>query len=183
MRKATRTKAFQLMALAFVGLMLAAATAIAQEKGSASGTLDCIVKKFKTITVKTTTGMEVIGYTETTALKNSDVKDIGDLAPGLVLDVEFSLVDGKKVADTVSVKVVKVDPANLITTDQVAELVEKGPEKGNYLLLDSRPRKMFDEGHIPTAVSLHVDKWDELKDKILPADKDVQLIFYCAGVT
>jgi hypothetical protein len=183
MLKDRRNKAFHLMALAFVGLILMAASAIAQEKGTVSGPLDTIVKKFKTITVNTPGGPEVIGYTETTEIKNSDVKDVGDLAPGLALDVEYRLMDGKKVADAITVKLVKVDPADLITTEQVAGLVEKGPEQGNYLLVDCRPGKMFDEGHIPTAVSMHTDKWDELKDKVLPKDKDTQLIFYCAGVT
>jgi len=183
MQKGSFTKLLRLVTLVSLLTIAVSAVALAQEKGSLTGTLETVVKKFKTITVKTPTALEVISYDEKTELKNSAAKDIGDLGIGLHLDVEYRTVDGKKVADVVSVKVGKVDPADVIKTEDVARLLEKTPQEGKYLIIDSRPKQMFDMGHIPTSVSLHTDKWEELKDKVLPKDKDIQLVFYCGGIT
>ena len=37
---------------------------------------------------------------------------------------------------------------------------------------------MFNEGHIPTAESMTLDK---LQEQALPKDKDILQIYYCAG--
>ena len=75
----------------------------------------------------------------------------------------------------------KVAPEDLITTREVAVLVEKGPQKGNYLIIDARPKPRYDQGYIPGSASLPFHQWDELKDKVLPANKDTKLIFYCGN--
>ncbi len=55
------------------------------------------------------------------------------------------------------------------------------PKPDNVLLIDSRPKQAkYDKGHIPTAISIpdtHFDKMTHL----LPADKNMLLIFYCEG--
>jgi rhodanese-related sulfurtransferase len=75
----------------------------------------------------------------------------------------------------------KVPKEQLIATPELAKLVGQGPEKGGYTLIDSRPGIKFQEGHIPTALSIPFPKMTQLKGK-LPKDKNRLLIVYCEGV-
>jgi hypothetical protein len=70
-----------------------------------------------------------------------------------------------------------------IKTDQVAALVAKGPDAGNYFLVDARPATVASAAHIPTAVSIPVTVLAKEGAKLLPADKKKPLIFYCGGPT
>ena len=70
-----------------------------------------------------------------------------------------------------------------IKTDEVAALVEKGPEAGNYFLVDARPATVASAGHIPTAVSIPVTVLAKKGAELLPEDKKKPLIFYCGGPT
>jgi len=55
-------------------------------------------------------------------------------------------------------------------------------EKANYMLVDSRPKRVVDkDGMIPTAVNISDSEFDKNTDK-LPADKATELIFYCGGL-
>jgi hypothetical protein len=67
--------------------------------------------------------------------------------------------------------------------EAVAKLVALGPEKGNYVLVDSRPAKRFAAGHVPTSVSIPVGMMQKKGAEILPSDKDLPLIFHCGGPT
>jgi rhodanese-related sulfurtransferase len=90
--------------------------------------------------------------------------------------------DGKTLAKEIEVKKgIAVPQEQLITAEQVAELVAKGPEQGKYVLLDSRPKEMFNQAHIPTALAMPFFAFDQLAEKLLPKDKDVMQIYYCAG--
>ncbi len=61
------------------------------------------------------------------------------------------------------------------------EFVEKAIEENRMVLVDSRPKKpKFDEGHIPTAISIPDSRFEELKGR-LPADRKTLLVFYCEG--
>ena len=85
---------------------------------------------------------------------------------------------------SISVKpAAKVAPDKLVSLEEMSRLVAAGPEKGNFVLFDSRPAPKCIEGQIPYAVSLPYDKFDALKDKLLPKEKDKLIIFYCGGVT
>lgn len=91
--------------------------------------------------------------------------------------------DGSFYAESVYVKPpAKIDPAMLIKIDELAPLVEKGPEKGEFTLVDARPGKVFLEGHIPGAMSIFDAQFEKNLDK-LPKDKDKLLVFYCGGPT
>lgn len=94
----------------------------------------------------------------------------------------------KRGEDLVAIEV-KQKLANLpagvteIQPAEMAELIALGPEKGNYFLVDSRPPSGYAEGHLPYAVSVPVAKLKSEQEAVLPASKDIQLIFYCGGVT
>ncbi len=52
----------------------------------------------------------------------------------------------------------------------------------DMVLVDSRPKRtQYDNGHIPTAISIPDMQFDELQDR-LPADKEKLLVFYCGGL-
>jgi rhodanese-related sulfurtransferase len=54
-------------------------------------------------------------------------------------------------------------------------------EKANFMLIDARPKRMFDKGAIPGAVNISDSEFDKNVDK-LPADKATPLIYYCGGL-
>jgi LysM repeat protein len=59
----------------------------------------------------------------------------------------------------------------------------KLPQPKNVMIIDSRPKKpTYDNGYIPTAISIPDSQFDKMSDK-LPQDKDSLLIFYCGGPT
>ncbi len=172
------------LALLFAVLFTAAywGAAMAQE-GKVTGTLERVTRKFKTFCLMTKEGPEILKYGDDTVIKNSKAASVAKLPSNVHLVVDYAQKDGEKYAKVVTLKVAKVAPEDLITTEEVAALVEKGPEKGNYLIIDARPKPRYFEGYIPGAVSLPFHQWDELKDKVLPAKKDTKLIFYCGGLT
>lgn len=50
------------------------------------------------------------------------------------------------------------------------------------LIVDARPKKKkFDKGHIPGAISLPTSQFDKMKG-LLPADKNMLIVFYCGGL-
>jgi rhodanese-related sulfurtransferase len=56
------------------------------------------------------------------------------------------------------------------------------PKPENVLLVDSRPKEAkYDQGHIPTAVSIPDSHFEKLTS-VLPRDKHTLLIFYCEGL-
>jgi len=54
-------------------------------------------------------------------------------------------------------------------------------EKANFMLIDARPKRMFDKGSIPGAVNISDTEFDTQADK-LPADKATPLIYFCGGL-
>lgn len=77
---------------------------------------------------------------------------------------------------------------NVIGTDALKALVDKGPEAGNYLMFDSRPATRFHAGTIPTSLMLPVAEMEKLDKEgkshpLLGEDKDKLLVFWCGGPT
>lgn len=106
-----------------------------------------------------------------------------DVSKGREARVEYVVSDGVKSVTTISFKgPVKIAPEKLVLYPQVEKLVALGPEKGGYTLVDSRPLPRFQEGTIPTAISLPYPAFDKLVGR-LPADKEKLLVFFCQGVT
>ncbi|MCS6785727.1 MAG: rhodanese-like domain-containing protein [Thiobacillaceae bacterium] len=50
----------------------------------------------------------------------------------------------------------------------------------NAWVIDARPTKRYDVGHIPGAINIPDPLFDKMKDR-LPADKGKEIIFYCQG--
>jgi len=146
------------------------------------GTLVSVSDKFKTIQVAAGSFVWVIKYGDD--LKLQGVAKLADIPKEKEIGVRFTGSDKSPHAVSLSVKpAAKVAPEKLVTLEEMSRLVALGPEKGNFLLFDSRPAPKCIEGQIPYAISFPYDKFDTLKDKLLPKEKEKLLIFYCGGVT
>ncbi len=147
--------------------------------GLFAGKFEDVSNKAKALQLKINNGVEVVYFSDDTVLKNAP--SFREIPKGESLRVNYSKKNGQNVASLVEVKKgIDVPADKLADVDEVAALVAKGPEKGKYILLDSRPENMYNEGHIPTAVSMPFPAFDKLADKLLK-DKDVLQIYYCAG--
>lgn len=50
-------------------------------------------------------------------------------------------------------------------------------------LVDARPESRYHQAHIPGSISIPVPKLKKMGAKVLPADKNKLLVFYCGGPT
>jgi rhodanese-related sulfurtransferase len=68
---------------------------------------------------------------------------------------------------------------NIVKADFVKQVAD-GKKMG--LIVDSRPKmKKFDKGHIPGSISLPFSQFAKMKG-MLPADKNMLVVFYCGGL-
>lgn len=67
----------------------------------------------------------------------------------------------------------------IVKADFVKQVAD-GKKMG--LIVDSRPKKKkYDKGHIPGSISLPTSKFDKMAG-LLPADKNMVIVFYCGGL-
>lgn len=153
------------------------------EKDLVRGSLVSVSEKFKSINIQVGQKLVwIVNYGNDLKITGAD--KLSSIPKDKEISVRFSGDEKKPYAISLAVKPpAKVAPEKLVTVDEMVKFVTMGPEKGGYLLIDSRPKPRFNESHIPHAVSLDNTKFDELKDKILPKEKDRLIIFYCGGVT
>ncbi len=50
----------------------------------------------------------------------------------------------------------------------------------NVVIIDTRPKRKYDKGHVTTAINIPDRQFDQMLDT-LPTDKNTSLIFYCGG--
>ncbi len=99
---------------------------------------------------------------------------IGKIPAGREIRVSLTEKDGVLFAESIKVKPpIKVPDEKLVNVEKMARLVERG----NFVLVDSRPAARYHEGHIPGAISIFDGHFDKLKDK-LPKEKDTLIVFY-----
>lgn len=146
-----------------------------------AGKLKEVSVKANAIQVQVGKDTEVLLFDDKTVLKNAS--SVSEIPKGESVKVIYQKRDGKTFAKEIEVKKgLAVPKHELISTEEVEKLVAKGPKAGHYILLDSRPSAMFNEGHIPTAVSMPFFDFDKLVEKVLK-DKNVLQIYYCAGLS
>lgn len=146
------------------------------------GTLVGVSEEFKTVQVAVGSLVWVVKFGDDTTLKGAE--KLAAIPKEKEVGITFKGDEKNPYAVSVSIKPpAKIAPEKLSKVEDVRKLVATGPDKGNYLLVDSRPKPRFLEGHIPTAVSLPNDKFEQMKDAVLPKDKGRLVIFYCGGVT
>lgn len=160
------------------------------EAASLRGNFDGVAYKTQSIQIKIDEATEILQFDKNT-LKVANVKPdpanpsepLREIKKGKEVRVEYTEKDGKKFATLVVAKPpIKVAPEKLMSTAEVEKLVNLGPEKGKYLLIDARPAPKFMEGAIPTAINIPFPVFDKMAGK-LPADKGALVVYYCAGMT
>lgn len=151
--------------------------ATAKDENVYKGKVLGVSKKAKTISIKVGKKTEMVKF-------NDDTKGMEHAKKGEAAIIKFEPRGKDKIATVIKPKLAKLPKGvTEMQPEDLAKLVAKGPDKGNYLLIDSRPEKRFDEGAIPTAVSIPVPKMKKSGKDLLPADKDKLLVFYCGGPT
>ncbi len=145
------------------------------------GVLGGVSGKAKTIQVNIGAASWLAKWEDGTQLVGAE--SFGKIPKEKEIAVYITEKDGALYASKVSVKQpAKVAAEKLIKTEEVAKLVEMGVEKGNFLVIDSRPAPRYNEGHIPTSISIYDAEFEKHVDKF-PKEKDKLLIFYCGGPT
>ena len=148
-------------------------------KNTLAGNFKSRSGKAKSIQVKINKRMVLVKYTPETTVKN--VPKIKSLKGTIPLRIHYKKEGNDLVATEIVAKPkITVPDEQLIDVKELTKIVAQGPEKGNFLLADSRPPIKFNEGHLPGAVSIPFSKMKAMKDK-LPKDKNKLIIFYCEG--
>ena len=144
-----------------------------------AGNLGNTSLKANSIQLKINNRLEIVKFTSETKISN--VPDMKSLKGGMAMRVHYDVEGNDRVATKIVVKPkIKVPPEQLIKVKELTKLIEKGPEKGAYTLIDSRPTPGYMKGHIPTAISVPFPKMKEMMAK-LPKEKNQLVIFYCQG--
>lgn len=157
-----------------------AASAPKQDENVYKGKVIGVSNKAKTISIESDGKTQMVKFDDNT--EGMDYAKTGEAAI-----IKFEMRGKDKVATVIKPKLAKLpEGVAEMQVDELVKLVALGPEKGNYFLVDSRPGPRYDEGHIPSAVSIPVPKLEETKDALFPGDakiKETLLIFYCGGPT
>jgi rhodanese-related sulfurtransferase len=155
------------------------------------GMFESVAFKSQSIQLKIDAATEIVRF-DPKAIQVVDAGEaktpeaLRDIRKGHESRIEFVEKDGVKTATKIWFKgPIKIAAEKLVKYDEVAALVAKGPEAGNYLLVDSRPLPRVMEGTIPTSVNLPFTTkgFDALAAEKLPADKAKRIIFFCQGIT
>jgi hypothetical protein len=165
-----------LLCLSLTATLLFSTPLMAQED-SVAGQVVGVSRLAKTIQVEVGKEIEMVKFDNQT--EGMEFVKVGEASI-----IEFERQGKDRIARTIKPRLAKL-PAGTseIRTDDVAQLVAKGPVKGKYALIDSRPAARYAEGHVPTSLSIPVDLQEKTGAELLPADKSELLIFYCGGPT
>lgn len=145
-----------------------------------AGKLVDVSSKANALQLQIDKDMEVIYFDDSTVLKNAP--SMKEIPKQESIRINYLKKDGKTFAKEIEVKKgLAVPKEKLADVEEVAKLVALGPEKGKYVLLDSRPAEGYDQGHIPTAISMPFFAFDKLQETVLPKDKEILQIYYCIG--
>lgn len=145
------------------------------------GKLGSVSMKAETLKVDTGGASWLVNFDDETDLTGAEA--FNKIGAGKEILVTYFEEDGALYAKSVDVKPpAELDPAMLIKVDELAPLVEQGPDKAQFSIVDARPGKLFMESHIPGAISIYDAQFDKNLEK-LPKNKDNLLVFYCGGPT
>jgi len=131
----------------------------------------------KTISLQVGEAVEMVRYTDqTTGMENA--------VPDHAVIVEYETRGKEKVVVRITPKLAQAPSgASTMSPVELAALIGAGQGKTSYFLADARPASQYEEGHIPTAISLPVPKLEQAGVTLLPKEKNGLLIFYCGGPT
>ena len=141
------------------------------------GLLGGVSEKAETLSVVIGPATWLIKFDDKTELKGE--KSLAKIPRDKEVGVSIVERNGDLYAKAVSVKPpAQVPKEKLVTVDMVADHIRKG----DAVIIDSRPKVRYNDGHIVNALNIYDAEFDKNIDK-LPKDKNQLIIFYCAGVT
>lgn len=136
-----------------------------------------ISKKAETLSVVMGPETWLVKFDNKTAVKGT--RSITKIPRDKEVAISFVQRNGHLYATTVSVK----PPAQIPGNKSVSvAFVADHMKKGDAVIIDSRPRSRYDEGHLVGALSIYDAEFNERID-LLPKNKGQLLIFYCEGTT
>lgn len=174
--------------LSIVALFFCTATQATAAPNVLHGKVKTVVAKSDTISLEVA-GKGVVVLKVTPDTKYEHAVALKEFQSGEEVKVEFKQTGSENIAVILAKELAELPKGTtLIELKEVYDLVQQGPQKGNYALFDSRPAGRYHQGHIPSAIMLpfvEMKKADEQGTlaAMLPADKNKLLIFYCAGKT
>lgn len=137
------------------------------------GNFGAVAMRAETVQVAVGADHWVVRFNPDT-VKVMGAEAIGKIPAGREIRVSLAEKDGVLFAESIKVKPpIKVPAEKLVNVEQMARLVERG----NFVLVDSRPAARWHEGHIPGAISIFDGEFDKHKDR-LPKEKDKLIVFY-----
>lgn len=100
----------------------------------------------------------------------------------ILLSVILAAVSGMQVSYAAEKPTIVVEHSypNIVDATFVAEYATI-PPRDDAMIIDSRPEKAYQNGHIVPAVNIPDRKFDQSLD-LLPKDKSALLIYYCGGL-
>lgn len=157
--------------------------AASPEKLKASGEVKMLSVKAKTLSMQLD-NKETKFFNLNSSTVFNRAKDIREISVGDKLTVEYVVDNNVNQVMAVTKMIVEMPPGiGTITTEELEALIDKGPKKGNYLLVDARSAAKYTVGHIRTAVSVPYADLAKHPKKYLPSDRAKTIIFYCEGIT
>ncbi len=163
-------------------VVYAAEKAATQQK--IKGKITNISQKARTIALSTKKEpFFLIKFTENTTLK--DMASSKELKTGEAVAISYTTVNGENIASSIQKAVVKL-PAGVreIKTGALADILQDPSQE--VVVIDARPPKQYEKGHIAGAVSIPYAKLKKAGPngkKLLAKYTDRQLILYCGGST
>ncbi len=172
---------YKILLLVFVQIAFLLSTSLMADgvmttKGKISGKSN----KAKTISLALSDGSHLtVKFNDQTKYKNA--KSSRYLRLKDAIKVQYKEVKGEKIALVVERLLAKI-PAGTsrISTSELVKLFQSGKK---FTLIDARPPAMYEQSHIPGAVSIPYSKLTKVGAKLLPFPKDEILVFYCGGDT
>jgi len=155
--------------------------AVAKDANVYQGKITGVSKKAKSITISVGKGdqakMIMVKYDDAT-------KGMEHAKDGEAAIITFEVRGKDSVATDIKPKLATL-PAGVkeIQPEELITLIDSAPKPGNFVLVDSRPAKRYDDGHIPGAISIPSDDITTKGAALLLPEKNTPLIFYCGGIT
>lgn len=112
---------------------------------------------------------------------DDNTKGIEHAVKGHASIIEFTGTGKDRLATVIKPKLAKMPKGTSeMKPAELAALMGSGQK---YVLVDSRPSSRFHEGTVPGSINIPVAAMKKKGAELLPADKDIQLVFYCGGPT
>jgi rhodanese-related sulfurtransferase len=144
------------------------------------GSLVSFAPPAQTIQMDMGTHMEIVKYTDDTAVKN--MAEMEELKQHRGKGFRINYVEEK--GDKRAVLVTRFDILQTIQTgDKLTrdEFKKFLADNKNVMILDARPPEPYQEAHIPGAKLLPAPAFDKMHAQVLPQDKSTPLVVYCVG--